>query len=115
MTPGSVVPEGAPRSESTRNVTPPGYPRAGRSRLVPKRVACEPASVLAGYRSIYRFDTSNRPFDSSKRRSCRLLELAILGLLKEQELHGYELKKRLAEALGQASGVSFGSLYPALN
>jgi len=44
-----------------------------------------------------------------------LLELAILGLLKEQELHGYELKKRLAEALGQPSGVSFGSLYPALN
>jgi DNA-binding PadR family transcriptional regulator len=44
-----------------------------------------------------------------------LLELAILGLLKEQELHGYELKKRLAEALGQLSGVSFGSLYPALN
>src|SRR5436305_1983689 len=44
-----------------------------------------------------------------------LLELAILGLLKEQELHGYELKKRLTEALGQLSGVSFGSLYPALN
>src|ERR1044071_7120698 len=44
----------------------------------------------------------------------RLLELAILGLLKEQELHGYELKKRLAETLGQLSGVSFGSLYPAL-
>jgi DNA-binding PadR family transcriptional regulator len=43
-----------------------------------------------------------------------VLELAILGLLKEQELHGYELKKRLAETLGVASGVSFGSLYPAL-
>jgi DNA-binding PadR family transcriptional regulator len=43
-----------------------------------------------------------------------MLELAILGLLKEQELHGYELKKRLSEALGFASGVSFGSLYPAL-
>jgi DNA-binding PadR family transcriptional regulator len=42
------------------------------------------------------------------------LELAILGLLKEQELHGYELKKRLAETLGVTSGVSFGSLYPAL-
>jgi len=44
-----------------------------------------------------------------------LLELAILGLLKEQELHGYELKKRLGEALGPLSSVSFGSLYPALN
>ncbi|MDQ1436422.1 MAG: hypothetical protein QOK43_51 [Acidimicrobiaceae bacterium] len=44
-----------------------------------------------------------------------MLELAILGLLKEQELHGYELKKRLGEALGPLSSVSFGSLYPALN
>src|SRR5438105_1981847 len=43
-----------------------------------------------------------------------MLELAILGLLKEQELHGYELKKRLAETLGPFSSVSFGSLYPAL-
>ena len=43
-----------------------------------------------------------------------MLELAILGLLKEQELHGYELKKRLSEMLGFASRVSFGSLYPAL-
>ena len=43
-----------------------------------------------------------------------MLELAILGLLKEQELHGYELKKRLVEALGPFSRVSFGSLYPAL-
>jgi DNA-binding PadR family transcriptional regulator len=44
-----------------------------------------------------------------------VLELAILGLLKEQDLHGYELKKRLAEVLGVVSAVSFGSLYPALN
>lgn len=44
-----------------------------------------------------------------------MLELAILGLLKDNELHGYELKKRLAETLGPLSSVSFGSLYPALN
>ena len=44
-----------------------------------------------------------------------MLELAILGLLKEQELHGYELKKRLTETLGALSSVSFGSLYPALS
>jgi DNA-binding PadR family transcriptional regulator len=43
-----------------------------------------------------------------------MLEVAILGLLKDQELHGYELKKRLSEMLGFASRVSFGSLYPAL-
>jgi DNA-binding PadR family transcriptional regulator len=43
-----------------------------------------------------------------------MIELAILGLLGEQELHGYELKKQLAELLGPWSSVSFGSLYPAL-
>jgi DNA-binding PadR family transcriptional regulator len=43
-----------------------------------------------------------------------MLELAILGLLKEQPLHGYELKKRLSDTLGFLWGVSYGSLYPAL-
>lgn len=43
-----------------------------------------------------------------------MLELAVLGLLQDQELHGYELKKRLAEVLGPLAHVSFGSLYPAL-
>jgi DNA-binding PadR family transcriptional regulator len=46
--------------------------------------------------------------------SLPMLELAILGLLKEQPLHGYELKKRLGDTLGLLWGVSFGSLYPAL-
>jgi DNA-binding PadR family transcriptional regulator len=43
-----------------------------------------------------------------------MLELAILGLLKELPLHGYELKKRLNDTLGHVWGVSYGSLYPAL-
>ncbi|HVM39250.1 MAG TPA: helix-turn-helix transcriptional regulator [Acidimicrobiia bacterium] len=43
-----------------------------------------------------------------------MLELAILGFLKEETLHGYELKKRLDEMVGALSGVSYGSLYPAL-
>ncbi len=43
-----------------------------------------------------------------------MLELAILGLLTDQPLHGYELKKRLGESLGVLWGVSYGSLYPAL-
>jgi DNA-binding PadR family transcriptional regulator len=44
-----------------------------------------------------------------------MLELAILGLLGDQELHGYEIRKRLCEELGFVSNVSFGSLYPALS
>jgi DNA-binding PadR family transcriptional regulator len=43
-----------------------------------------------------------------------MLELAILGLLKEQAMHGYQLKKRLADTLGSFWQVSYGSLYPAL-
>jgi DNA-binding PadR family transcriptional regulator len=43
-----------------------------------------------------------------------VLDLAILGLLKEQPLHGYELRKRLGESLGSMWGISYGSLYPAL-
>jgi DNA-binding PadR family transcriptional regulator len=43
-----------------------------------------------------------------------LIDLAILGLLTEQELHGYELKKRLGELLSSRASISFGSLYPAL-
>ncbi|HET9060667.1 MAG TPA: PadR family transcriptional regulator [Acidimicrobiales bacterium] len=40
--------------------------------------------------------------------------MAVLGLLREQDMHGYELKKRLADVFGVSSAVSFGSLYPAL-
>ncbi|CAN5522510.1 PadR family transcriptional regulator [soil metagenome] len=43
-----------------------------------------------------------------------MIDLAILGLLSEHDLHGYELKKRLAELPGTRASVSFGSLYPAL-
>ena len=43
-----------------------------------------------------------------------MLEMAVLGLLTEGPLHGYELRKRLGDSLGVLSGVSFGSLYPAL-
>jgi len=44
-----------------------------------------------------------------------MLDLAILGLLEERELHGYEIRRRLREQLGLLANVSFGSLYPALN
>ncbi len=43
-----------------------------------------------------------------------MLELAVLGLLIDQDLHGYELRKRLKMRLGMFANLSFGSLYPAL-
>jgi DNA-binding PadR family transcriptional regulator len=45
-----------------------------------------------------------------------VIDLAVLGLLSEHDLHGYELRKRVASLLGPGrSALSFGSLYPALN
>lgn len=43
-----------------------------------------------------------------------LLEIAILGLLTESPMHGYELRKRLATLLGTFRAFSYGSLYPTL-
>ena len=43
-----------------------------------------------------------------------MLELAVLGLLSESPLHGYELRKRLATLLGTFRAFSYGSLYPTL-
>jgi DNA-binding PadR family transcriptional regulator len=43
-----------------------------------------------------------------------LLEIAVLGLLNESPMHGYELRKRLAELLGTFRAFSYGSLYPTL-
>jgi DNA-binding PadR family transcriptional regulator len=44
-----------------------------------------------------------------------MIELAILGLLDDDDLHGYELRKRLTDLLGMHLAISFGSLYPALS
>ncbi len=43
-----------------------------------------------------------------------MLDLAILGLLEERDLHGYEIRRQLREHLGLLANVSFGSIYPAL-
>jgi DNA-binding PadR family transcriptional regulator len=44
-----------------------------------------------------------------------MLEFAILGLLHESSMHGYELRKRLMTMLGAfRAAFSYGSLYPTL-
>jgi DNA-binding PadR family transcriptional regulator len=44
-----------------------------------------------------------------------MLELAVLGLLHETPMHGYELRKQLATKLGAfRAAISYGSLYPTL-
>jgi DNA-binding PadR family transcriptional regulator len=44
-----------------------------------------------------------------------VLELAILGLLQEHPMHGYELRKELTTKLGTIrAAISYGTLYPTL-
>lgn len=43
-----------------------------------------------------------------------VLSLAILGMLAEQPLHGYQIRKRLGSELGPFRALSYGSLYPCL-
>lgn len=43
-----------------------------------------------------------------------MLELAVLGLLQQTPMHGYELRKRLHDSLGVFRTLSYGTLYPTL-
>ncbi|MGI8426786.1 MAG: PadR family transcriptional regulator [Actinomycetota bacterium] len=40
--------------------------------------------------------------------------MAVLGVLKDRAMHGYELKKELSAQLGQFWQFSYGSLYPTI-
>lgn len=42
------------------------------------------------------------------------LELAVLGLLHDAPMHGYELRKRVNAILGWGRAFSYGTLYPCL-
>jgi len=42
------------------------------------------------------------------------LEFALLGLLSQSDLHGYELRKRLSAIFGPLRALSFSVLYPQL-
>jgi DNA-binding PadR family transcriptional regulator len=47
-------------------------------------------------------------------RRAETIELAVLGLLHEGPMHGYELRKRLNLMLGWGRVLSYGTLYPTL-
>src|SRR5579884_3912787 len=51
---------------------------------------------------------------SSDSREPLVLDIAVLGLLNESPMHGYELRKRLSATLGTLRAFSYGSLYPTL-
>src|SRR5690242_13145438 len=63
---------------------------------------------------MYRPDTSSHR-RRRERGSAPMLDLAILGLLHESSMHGYELRKQLTTKLGTfRAAISYGSLYPTL-
>lgn len=47
-------------------------------------------------------------------RRAAALEMAILGVISQGPLHGYELRKRLVPVLGLITAISYGALYPTL-
>ena len=68
-----------------------------------------------------RVDVSGRYIDSQDEaeevgvnRRSGVLTLAVLGLLHESAMHGYELRKRLNATLGSFRVLSYGTLYPCL-
>src|SRR3954463_11153247 len=53
-------------------------------------------------------------YDRSVARRAETIELAVLGLLHEGPMHGYELRKRLNLMLGWGRVLSYGSPFPPL-
>jgi DNA-binding PadR family transcriptional regulator len=70
---------------------------------------------------MYRVDTIadtiaalDRAVAGRSREEGGVLDFAVLGLLYEAPMHGYELRKQLGVRLGGFRAFSYGSLYPAL-
>src|SRR4028119_136353 len=94
----------APGTPASRGRTPAGGPRTA---TVPDRVT-PPVAVPSPSRCIVPIHRPVGPLEGE------MLEFAILGLLQQAPMHGYELRKQLAEVLGGLRSISYGSLYPAL-
>ena len=74
---------------------------------------------------MYRYDTNKRAVclvrategnetESIVAKRGAALELAVLGLLHESPMHGYELRKRVNALFGWGRVLSYGTLYPCL-
>ena len=74
---------------------------------------------------MYRYDTNKRAVclvrategnetESIVAKRGAALELAVLGLLHESPMHGYELRKRVNTLFGWGRVLSYGTLYPCL-
>jgi DNA-binding PadR family transcriptional regulator len=74
--------------------------------------------IVLGPPLMYRGDTVVRAVADLAtvvdRQGVAVLELAVLGLLHEAPMHGYQLRKQLHARLGTFRAFSWGSLYPTL-
>jgi DNA-binding PadR family transcriptional regulator len=87
-------------------------------------LGCDKGYIPLDYDPIYRIDTfagaspKGDPEKSKGRGSMRSrsdsLEFALLGLLSQAPLHGYELRKRIQTIFGPFRALSFSVLYPQL-
>src|SRR6185312_625653 len=57
---------------------------------------------------------SRRRKEQAMAKRSQILELAVLGLLHEHPMHGYELRRQLNVQLGAFRALSYGTLYPCL-
>jgi len=79
--------------------------------------SCRGARIAIDYVVIYRFDISSdspRMEVAPMRSRSDSLEFALLGLLSQSPLHGYELRKRMGTIFGPFRALSFSVLYPQL-
>ncbi len=82
--------------------------------LIPAAI---PRCIVAIYcvnRSIGQLDGGERMPAGGSSASSTVYELALLGVLADSPMHGYELRKRLTTTLGTFRAFSYGSLYPTL-
>src|SRR5207249_6628937 len=84
-------------------------------RRIPNLTPGRPAGRYIGPIYISDIPSTCRASAAGRRGSGNImLELAILGLLKERPMHGYQLSRELGQSLGGFWRVSYGSLYPSL-
>src|SRR5689334_15776170 len=80
----------------------------------PSRACGRPSRERSGWVSDHSAGSFGPPEGRAGSQRTGVLELAVLGLLHETPMHGYELRKRLNSVLGAFRAFGYGSLYPCL-
>ena len=95
------------------------HPQAGEDPSNKRVQVAEQGYIPIDYGSIYRMDIyldiqPDTRLEGQMRSRSESLEFALLGLLSQAPLHGYELRKRIQTIFGPFRALSFSVLYPQL-